>query len=241
MTDASTIVIRPFVAELQGSRVRNGNACLNLASSDDGEAVSSSYESYDEEEVTRGKSPSTQHQWPSAEASIELMKDARICAFLWRKKWLGQWAKQLCVIKDHRLLVGAQPRLQASKKGGDGCTFPLTHSFCHTLIIIQSKLCPQLHSFCQKTGAMRGEKNCRVDAVTLPLTVLQELQGADAAAGRESAGLRRCPQGETAEEERAQTEDHSGGGGGHRAGATEQGANGAVAQGNPSNSPAELT
>ncbi|XP_070782688.1 actin filament-associated protein 1-like 2 [Enoplosus armatus] len=71
---------------------------------DDGEAVSSSYESYDEEEVTRGKSPSAQHQWPSAEASIELMKDARICAFLWRKKWLGQWAKQLCVIKDQRLL-----------------------------------------------------------------------------------------------------------------------------------------
>ncbi|XP_067344342.1 actin filament-associated protein 1-like 2 isoform X2 [Channa argus] len=68
----------------------------------DGDAVSSSYESYDEEEVTRGKS--TQHQWPSAEASIELMKDSRICAFLWRKKWLGQWAKQLCVIKEHRLL-----------------------------------------------------------------------------------------------------------------------------------------
>lgn len=67
--------------------------------------MSSSYESYDEEEVTRGKSPSAQHQWPSAEASIELMKDARLCAFLWRKKWLGQWAKQLCVIKDHRLLV----------------------------------------------------------------------------------------------------------------------------------------
>ncbi|XP_061911635.1 actin filament-associated protein 1-like 2 isoform X2 [Entelurus aequoreus] len=68
----------------------------------DGEAVSSSYESYDEEEVTRGKS--AQHQWPSTEASIELMKDARICAFLWRKKWLGQWAKQLCVIREHRLL-----------------------------------------------------------------------------------------------------------------------------------------
>lgn len=73
---------------------------------DDGEAVSSSYESYDEEEVTREKSLSAQHQWPSSEASIELMKDARICAFLWRKKWLGQWAKQLCVVKDCRLLVG---------------------------------------------------------------------------------------------------------------------------------------
>lgn len=67
--------------------------------------MSSSYESYDEEEVLKGKS-AAQHQWPSTEASIELMKDARICAFLWRKKWLGQWAKQLCVIREHRLLVG---------------------------------------------------------------------------------------------------------------------------------------
>ncbi|XP_006880223.1 PREDICTED: actin filament-associated protein 1-like 2 [Elephantulus edwardii] len=69
---------------------------------EDGEAVSSSYESYDEEDSSRGKS--APHQWPSPEASIELMRDARICAFLWRKKWLGQWAKQLCVIKDTRLL-----------------------------------------------------------------------------------------------------------------------------------------
>lgn len=89
---------------LQPMQCRNLQLCLPFV--DDGEAVSSSYESYDEEEVTREKSSSAQHQWPSAEASIELMKDARICAFLWRKKWLGQWAKQLCVIKDHHLLVG---------------------------------------------------------------------------------------------------------------------------------------
>ncbi|XP_039631828.1 actin filament-associated protein 1-like 2 isoform X2 [Polypterus senegalus] len=74
----------------------------DMAANDDGDAVSSSYESYDEEEVTKGKSMT--HQWPSTEASIELMKDARICAFLWRKKWLGQWAKQLCVIRENRLL-----------------------------------------------------------------------------------------------------------------------------------------
>ncbi|XP_026770782.3 actin filament-associated protein 1-like 2 [Pangasianodon hypophthalmus] len=73
------------------------------AINDDGDAVSSSYESYDEEEVPKGKC-TAQHQWPSTEASIELMKDARICAFLWRKKWLGQWAKQLCVIRENRLL-----------------------------------------------------------------------------------------------------------------------------------------
>ncbi|XP_041117027.1 actin filament-associated protein 1-like 2 [Polyodon spathula] len=74
----------------------------DTAINEDGEAVSSSYESYDEEEMTKGKS--TTHQWPSSEASIELMKDVRICAFLWRKKWLGQWAKQLCVIRENRLL-----------------------------------------------------------------------------------------------------------------------------------------
>ncbi|KAK7134857.1 hypothetical protein R3I93_018081 [Phoxinus phoxinus] len=74
-----------------------------ISINEDTEQVSSSYESYDEEEVMKGKS-TAQHQWPSPEASIELMKDARICAFLWRKKWLGQWAKQLCVIREQRLL-----------------------------------------------------------------------------------------------------------------------------------------
>ncbi|XP_040480466.1 actin filament-associated protein 1-like 2 isoform X4 [Ursus maritimus] len=87
---------------------------------EDGEAVSSSYESYDEEENSKGKS--APYQWPSPEASIELMRDARICAFLWRKKWLGQWAKQLCVIKDTRLLCyksskDHSPQLDVSLRG----------------------------------------------------------------------------------------------------------------------------
>lgn len=87
---------------------------------EDGEAVSSSYESYDEEESSKGKS--APYQWPSPEASIELMRDARICAFLWRKKWLGQWAKQLCVIKDTRLLVSGPHVVFCSPLswGGDG-------------------------------------------------------------------------------------------------------------------------
>ncbi|XP_075071732.1 actin filament-associated protein 1-like 2 [Mixophyes fleayi] len=76
----------------------------DAAINEDGDAVSSSYESYDEEENIKGKSPAHPHQWPSTEASIELMKDAAICAFLWRKKWLSQWTKQLCVIKDNRLM-----------------------------------------------------------------------------------------------------------------------------------------
>uniref|UniRef100_A0A6Q2XJW7 Actin filament-associated protein 1 n=1 Tax=Esox lucius TaxID=8010 RepID=A0A6Q2XJW7_ESOLU len=72
----------------------------------DSDQMSSSYESYDEEEEdgkgTRGKK--MRHQWPSEEASMDLVKDARICAFLLRKKRFGQWTKLLCVIKDNKLL-----------------------------------------------------------------------------------------------------------------------------------------
>ena len=70
----------------------------------DSDAMSSSYESYDEEEED-GKGKKTRHQWPSEEASMDLVKDAKICAFLLRKKRFGQWTKLLCVIKDTKLLV----------------------------------------------------------------------------------------------------------------------------------------
>lgn len=73
----------------------------------DSDAMSSSYESYDEEEDD-GKDQKMHHQWPSEEASMDLVKDSRICAFLLRKKRFGQWTKLLCVIKDNKLLVGDQ-------------------------------------------------------------------------------------------------------------------------------------
>lgn len=72
--------------------------------------MSSSYESYDEEEED-GKGKKTRHQWPSEEASMDLVKDAKICAFLLRKKRFGQWTKLLCVIKDTKLLVKPANRL----------------------------------------------------------------------------------------------------------------------------------
>uniref|UniRef100_A0A3Q0S6P0 Actin filament-associated protein 1 n=1 Tax=Amphilophus citrinellus TaxID=61819 RepID=A0A3Q0S6P0_AMPCI len=74
-----------------------------ITSNYDSDAMSSSYESYDEEEED-GKSQKMRHQWPSEEASMDLVKDARICAFLLRKKRFGQWTKLLCVIKDNKLL-----------------------------------------------------------------------------------------------------------------------------------------
>ncbi|XP_023681194.1 actin filament-associated protein 1 isoform X4 [Paramormyrops kingsleyae] len=80
-----------------------GKAPEYITSHYDSDAMSSSYESYDEEEED-GKGQKMRHQWPSEEASMDLVKDARICAFLLRKKRFGQWTKLLCVIKDNRLL-----------------------------------------------------------------------------------------------------------------------------------------
>ncbi|XP_061817193.1 actin filament-associated protein 1 isoform X1 [Nerophis lumbriciformis] len=80
-----------------------GKAPEYITSNFDSDAMSSSYESYDEEEEDE-KGLKTRHQWPSEEASMDLVKDARICAFLLRKKRFGQWSKLLCVIKDNKLL-----------------------------------------------------------------------------------------------------------------------------------------
>uniref|UniRef100_A0A2K6TR65 Actin filament-associated protein 1 n=1 Tax=Saimiri boliviensis boliviensis TaxID=39432 RepID=A0A2K6TR65_SAIBB len=87
----------------------------------DSDAMSSSYESYDEEEED-GKGKKTRHQWPSEEASMDLVKDAKICAFLLRKKRFGQWSKLLCVIKDTKLLCyksskDQQPQMELPLQG----------------------------------------------------------------------------------------------------------------------------
>lgn len=86
------------------TQIYNESLCVCLPSDYDSDAMSSSYESYDEEEED-GKGQKMHHQWPSEEASMDLVKDARICAFLLRKKRFGQWTKLLCVIKDNKLLV----------------------------------------------------------------------------------------------------------------------------------------
>uniref|UniRef100_A0A8C5ANP7 Actin filament-associated protein 1-like 1 n=1 Tax=Gadus morhua TaxID=8049 RepID=A0A8C5ANP7_GADMO len=70
----------------------------------DSDPLSSSYESYEEEEEDRGPgAPPLTHQWPSDESSMPPARDCRICAFLLRKKRFGQWAKQLTVIREDRL------------------------------------------------------------------------------------------------------------------------------------------
>ncbi|KAM9333855.1 actin filament-associated protein 1-like 1 [Pholidichthys leucotaenia] len=68
----------------------------------DSDALSSSYESYEEEEEeAKGRSPP--QTWTAEESPDGPVRDCRICAFLLRKKRFGQWAKQLIVVRDNKL------------------------------------------------------------------------------------------------------------------------------------------
>ncbi|XP_031427528.1 actin filament-associated protein 1-like 1b isoform X2 [Clupea harengus] len=73
----------------------------------DSDALSSSYESYDEEdEEAKGRA----RQWPSEESPVGPVKDCHIADFLLRKKRFGQWTKQLSVIRDNRLQCFKSPK-----------------------------------------------------------------------------------------------------------------------------------
>ncbi|CAK6967763.1 actin filament-associated protein 1-like 1 [Scomber scombrus] len=92
--------------------------CINSRrknSYNDSDALSSSYESYEEDEEERNPGVQLTHQWPSDESSMPPARDCRICAFLLRKKRFGQWAKQLTVIRENRL--------QCYKSSKDTCPY----------------------------------------------------------------------------------------------------------------------
>ncbi|XP_030010362.1 actin filament-associated protein 1-like 1 isoform X1 [Sphaeramia orbicularis] len=68
----------------------------------DSDALSSSYESYEEED-DEAKGRDQPQRWTTEESSEGPVRDCRICAFLLRKKRFGQWAKQLVVVRDNKL------------------------------------------------------------------------------------------------------------------------------------------
>ncbi|XP_068277575.1 actin filament-associated protein 1-like 2 isoform X2 [Nyctibius grandis] len=85
---------------------------------------SSHYESYGEDDdgvtdrahyVQRSPAPSPVTEPPGR-------PEAQLCGFLWRKRWLGQWAKQLFIVREHVLLgfrcaADPQPVLELDLRG----------------------------------------------------------------------------------------------------------------------------
>ncbi|XP_039420349.1 actin filament-associated protein 1-like 2 isoform X4 [Corvus cornix cornix] len=95
-----------------------------------GDSDSSHYESYGEEEEDEEEEEGVTDRahylrWPSAtsaEAEPPGRPEAQLCGFLWRKRWLGQWAKQLFIVREHVLLcfrcaADLQPVLELDLRG----------------------------------------------------------------------------------------------------------------------------
>ncbi|XP_063276090.1 actin filament-associated protein 1-like isoform X2 [Prinia subflava] len=93
----------------------------------DGDSDSSHYESYgeEEEEEEEGVTDRAHYlRWPSApsaEAEPPGRPEAQLCGFLWRKRWLGQWAKQLFIVRHvllcFRCAADLQPVLELDLRG----------------------------------------------------------------------------------------------------------------------------
>nr|XP_023694356.1 actin filament-associated protein 1-like 2 isoform X1 [Paramormyrops kingsleyae] len=65
---------------------------------------SSHYESYGEEEEDSVKDRAHYIQWSASQPCLRSPPESRICGYLSRKKWLGQWKKQLFIIRNTALL-----------------------------------------------------------------------------------------------------------------------------------------
>ncbi|XP_056889802.1 actin filament-associated protein 1-like 2 isoform X2 [Takifugu flavidus] len=74
------------------------------------ESDSSHYESYGEEEDENDEEEPVKDrahyiQWSASQPCLRPAPESRICGYLWRRKWLGQWIKQLFIIRKDVLLV----------------------------------------------------------------------------------------------------------------------------------------
>ncbi|XP_040473913.1 actin filament-associated protein 1-like 2 isoform X4 [Falco naumanni] len=85
---------------------------------------SSHYESYGEDEDGITDRAHYLHRLPggSPHAEPSGLPEAQLCGFLWRKRWLGQWAKQLFIVREHVLLcfrcaADLQPVLELDLRG----------------------------------------------------------------------------------------------------------------------------
>ncbi|XP_066839573.1 actin filament-associated protein 1-like isoform X2 [Anser cygnoides] len=109
-------------AEPLGPRGRGGSGGADTDSSH--------YESYgeDEEDGAPDRAQDRAHylRWPPApgppRAEPPGRPEAQLCGFLWRKRWLGRWAKQLFIVREHALLgfrraADPQPVLELELRG----------------------------------------------------------------------------------------------------------------------------
>lgn len=82
------------------------------------ESDSSHYESYDEEDDDDGgeelvKDRAHYIRWSASQPCLKPTPESRLCGYLWRRKWLGQWSKELFIIRNDVLLVRNETNARA--------------------------------------------------------------------------------------------------------------------------------
>uniref|UniRef100_A0A3Q0R8X0 Si:dkey-220o5.5 n=1 Tax=Amphilophus citrinellus TaxID=61819 RepID=A0A3Q0R8X0_AMPCI len=92
------------------------------------ESDSSHYESYGEEDNDDDegeefmKDRAHYIQWSASQPCLKPTPESRLCGYLWRRKWLGQWSKELFIIRNDVLLCykcarDLLPQLELSLRG----------------------------------------------------------------------------------------------------------------------------
>lgn len=123
-------------------------ADTTLSNTERAESDSSHYESYgddddndDEEEPAKDRAHYI--QWSASQPCLRPAPESRICGYLWRRKWLGQWTKQLFIIRNDALLCYkcAQDLLPQLELNLRGCQL-VYKSKCNRKIQHQLKLAP---------------------------------------------------------------------------------------------------
>ncbi|XP_040897600.1 actin filament-associated protein 1-like 2 isoform X2 [Toxotes jaculatrix] len=89
-------------------------ADTSMSNTEKAESDSSHYESYGEEDDDdddddddgEGVVKDRAHyiQWSASQPCLRPAPESRLCGYLWRRKWLGQWTKQLFIIRNNTLL-----------------------------------------------------------------------------------------------------------------------------------------
>ncbi|XP_036953650.1 actin filament-associated protein 1-like 2 [Acanthopagrus latus] len=121
----------------------------NTSNAEKAESDSSHYESYgdddedDDDDDEPVKDRAHYIQWSASQPCLRPAPESRLCGYLWRRKWLGQWTKQLFIIRNDVLLCykcaqDLLPQLELSLRG---CQL-VYKSKCNRKIQHQLKLVP---------------------------------------------------------------------------------------------------
>ncbi|XP_029016976.1 actin filament-associated protein 1-like 2 isoform X2 [Betta splendens] len=87
----------------------------------DRDSDSSHYESYGEDEEPL-QDRAHYVRWSASQPCLRPVPEARLCGYLWRRRWLGQWTKQLFIVRQDALLCykcaqDLLPQLELSLRG----------------------------------------------------------------------------------------------------------------------------